>query len=350
MAYTIKYSDGLKPSITVYDGEVNTITDLGILGKNYSRYGEVIGENFLHLLENFSSATAPARPVGGQLWFDQTNKIMKYLDDSVANAGNWKELANMVIAASAPSGVGESDGHFWINDTTGVISVYLNSGWIQIGATGGTRVETRVRLDTVDAPHNTLETIVNNVVVTIVSQDAATWTPKASELDDDGATLLSVGFSSIIQGVNLTSTGGGYYFNGTATTALLADLAERYKADVPMISGTVVELGGTQEITATTTDMSPNVFGIISTAPGLMLNSGAGTDSTHPYVALAGRVPCNVIGTVKKGDRLVTSSFKGVARALGAAEDHTYAHVIGRALVDKINNEIGLIEVVVGVK
>ena len=62
MAYTVDYSDGTKTAITVNDGTIDTTTSLSLVGKNYYGYGEVIAENFLHLLEHFASATAPTNP------------------------------------------------------------------------------------------------------------------------------------------------------------------------------------------------------------------------------------------------------------------------------------------------
>ena len=83
MAYTVDYTDGTKTAILVNDGTVDTTTDLKLIGKNYSRYGEVVAEDFLHLLENFAAGTAPSRPSEGQLWYDNTNNCMKYFDVSV---------------------------------------------------------------------------------------------------------------------------------------------------------------------------------------------------------------------------------------------------------------------------
>jgi hypothetical protein len=91
------------------------------------------------------------------------------------------------------------------------------------------------------------------------------------------------------------------------------------------------------------------VFGIVSSAPGFEMNAGAGTDATHPFVALAGRVPCKVIGEISKGDRLVSSKVPGHAR-VESPEYHTWRQVIGRALEDKTTAGKGTIEVVVGAK
>jgi hypothetical protein len=141
------------------------------------------------------------------------------------------------------------------------------------------------------------------------------------------------------------------YFNqvfATATTALYADVAERFAADEVLVPGTVVELGGTQEITRSQTDLSENVFGVISTRPAYTMNGGAGDDDTHPKVAMTGRVPVLVTGIVRKGDRLV-SAGNGIARAAKPGEATAF-NTIGRSLVDKATPESGTIEAIVTIK
>jgi hypothetical protein len=141
------------------------------------------------------------------------------------------------------------------------------------------------------------------------------------------------------------------YFNqvfATATTALYADVAERFEADELLEPGTVVELGGIKEITRAKTDLSENVFGVISTRPAYTMNGGAGEDDTHPKVAMTGRVPVKATGYIRKGDRLV-SAGDGLARAAAAGEATAF-NTIGRALVDKYTPEIGTIEAIVTIK
>jgi hypothetical protein len=141
------------------------------------------------------------------------------------------------------------------------------------------------------------------------------------------------------------------FFNrvfATATTALYADVAERFEADELLAPGTVVELGGSKEITRAKNDLTETVFGVISTQPAYTMNGGAGDDTTHPAVAMTGRVPVQVIGSVRKGDRLV-SAGNGVARSARAGEATAF-NVIGRALVDKLDPDQGTIEAIVTIK
>lgn len=141
------------------------------------------------------------------------------------------------------------------------------------------------------------------------------------------------------------------YFNtvfAKSTSAQYADVAERFEADEIYAPGTVVELGGSAEITRSTVELSDNVFGVISTQAAYLMNSGAGSDATHPPVAMTGRVPVQVIGIVRKGDRLV-SAGTGLARAAQPGEATAF-NVIGRALKDKLNNNVGIVEAIVTIK
>jgi len=141
------------------------------------------------------------------------------------------------------------------------------------------------------------------------------------------------------------------YFNtvfAQATTALYADVAERFAADEIYEPGTVVELGGSAEITRVKIDASDKVFGVISTRPAFMMNGGAGDNDSHPPVAMTGRVPVIVTGIVNKGDRLI-SAGDGVARAAQPGEATAF-NVIGRALSSKTTAGAGTVEAIVTIK
>lgn len=141
------------------------------------------------------------------------------------------------------------------------------------------------------------------------------------------------------------------YFNrvfATATSALYADLAERFEADEYMPAGTVVELGGEKEITRAREELTDEVFGVISTNAAYLMNGAAGSDETHPPIAMTGRVPVMVTGKVRKGQRLVTAG-NGVARAAKPGEATPF-NVIGRALKNKLDEGVGTVEAIVTIK
>jgi hypothetical protein len=173
-------------------------------------------------------------------------------------------------------------------------------------------------------------------------------------LTTTGAVVSGVSTPSITKtGTNAVGNIGSAssYFErvfATATTALYADVAERFEADELLQPGTVVELGGTKEITRAQQDLSEKVFGVISTKPAYTMNGAAGEDDTHPPVAMTGRVPVQVVGVIHKGDRLV-SAGSGSARAAKPGEATAF-NVIGRALVDKLTPEPGTIEAIVTIK
>jgi hypothetical protein len=99
-------------------------------------------------------------------------------------------------------------------------------------------------------------------------------------------------------------------FAGEASSALYADLAEKYLADGEYPIGTLLSIGGDKEVTATTTKNTDSIIGSVSKNPGFIMNSGleGGT-----LVALKGRVPLRVIGKCNKGDILGVSKMPGVA-------------------------------------
>ena len=131
---------------------------------------------------------------------------------------------------------------------------------------------------------------------------------------------------------------------GTATAAQYSDLAERYETDQMYTAGTVVCFGGNAEITQSTELYDSKVAGVISANPAHLMNAQAGTNETHPAVALTGRVPCKVMGTIRKGDLMVTSAQPGVAMS---ADERVPGTIIGKAIQDYTDGGIGVIEILV---
>jgi hypothetical protein len=135
------------------------------------------------------------------------------------------------------------------------------------------------------------------------------------------------------------------YFNtvfAKATSAQYADLAEQYLSDANYNPGTVVKFGGTQEVTLADQDNDPLIAGVVSSNPAYLMNSGL-IGQYVIAVALAGRVPCQVQGPIRKG-QMIVSAGNGYGRAAVKPEIGT---VIGKAL-ENFDGETGIIEVVVG--
>ena len=102
--------------------------------------------------------------------------------------------------------------------------------------------------------------------------------------------------------------------------------------------------GGEKEVTISSVYATTAVAGIVSTNPAYMMNSEAGSNETHPYIALKGRVPCKICGPVKKGDILVTSNHPGYACAVDQNCLVNSGAIIGKALED-FSEGFGIIEV-----
>jgi len=172
------------------------------------------------------------------------------------------------------------------------------------------------------------------------SNVAMVWDESADEFalvttPEDGTTTGDITISSYanLQVATLT---------GTATQAEYADLAEMYAADAEYAPGTVVVFGGDAEVTADAKDADRKIAGVVSTNPAHLMNSAMEADHTVA-VALTGRVPVKVTGTIAKGDMLVAAG-NGVARA---EADPKMGSVIGKAL-ENFDGAEGVIEVVVG--
>lgn len=250
-------------------------------------------------------------------------------------------------ATSAQSISGLSPTAFMRTDantsTTGTLSV-LNDTGLFVGANSDFRAT--VTGTTVSVQNQTtngnlsIGVNIGGTPTTIIGINGSTGTTtfNGAILNGQGNGVGNIGSSSS-------------YFNtvfAKSTSAQYADVAERFEIDVEQPAGTVVELGGSAEITCSTEELSDKVFGVISTQAAYLMNSGAGTDATHPPIAMTGRVPVRVVGIVQKGDRLV-SAGNGLARSARPGEA-TWSNTIGRALRNKPDTEIGLVEAIVTIK
>ena len=164
---------------------------------------------------------------------------------------------------------------------------------------------------------------------------ASTTSGALTAVKYDGGTLTFNPSSETLAVTNIT---------GTSSQAKYADLAEKYTSDEDYEPGTVVELGGTAEVTQTTRPWSTTIAGIVSTDPAYLMNS----DSEGVSVALIGRVPCKVVGPVRKGEFLVSSRTPGHAEAHKDLHGPPAGSAIGKAIEDKDNDDAGMIEVLVG--
>jgi hypothetical protein len=394
MAYTIVKSDGTVLT-TIADGTINTSsTSLGLPGRNYAGYGQSLDTNFVHQMENFADTTPPANPLRGQLWYNtNTDTLLVCPADGTSNANAWLTLAQSGGSGTTTFGSVTVTGNLQANNitannaftgdtitvrlatvtanatiananvTTGNITT-LNTANINAGA-GNTSTGTITGAWTVNGASsgNALVVTGGNIYATVGIKTDGYYYANGTPFNPTGTygnanvALFLPTYTGTLQpsSINTSNISGGGNINGIWTlgsgarlNATYADLAERFEADAQYDAGTVVELGGDAEITAVVNELSEDVFGVVSNTAAYLMNAGAGDDSTHPPVAVGGRVQVKVIGKVCKGQRLV-SAGNGIARA-AKTDEATSFNTIGRALAHKNTDEIGTVEAFVSIK
>ena len=205
MAYSINKTDGTLLA-TVADGQVDDLsTDITLIGKNYSGFGESLNENFIKLLENFASTSRPDNPIRGQIWFDTSEAKLK-----VYTGTGFVPVSSASISNTQPGQPGAGD--LWFNNISKQLYFYDGTGFILLGPAysqaqglSGFKVETI--LDSLNASRVVTYLYNNGILLGIFAKD--TFSPKSN----------IEGFSgSIIPGFN-AGTLAGFKFNVTATNA-----------------------------------------------------------------------------------------------------------------------------------
>ena len=213
MAYKINNTFGTL-LVTLADGTIDVATtDLTLIGKGYAGFGEKLNENLVKLLENFNNTTAPTNKVQGQLWYDKTNNQL-----NVYTGSKFKPVGSTANSATAPTNAVQGD--LWFDTTNTQLYVYTGSAWTLIGPTtvagsGVTQVITESPEDNTGVKRSILKLVANDTVVGVVSNLA--FTPSSTETL--GAALVSAGFATVAQGIQLSSSVTSAKFRGTATDA-----------------------------------------------------------------------------------------------------------------------------------
>jgi hypothetical protein len=257
MAYKINNTFGTL-LVTLADGTIDVATtDLTLIGKGYAGFGEKLNENLVKLLENFNNTTAPSKKVQGQLWYDKTNNQI-----NVYTGSKWKPVGSATNSATAPTNAVQGD--MWFDTTNTQLYVYTGSAWTLIGPTtvagsGVTQVITESPEDNTGVKRSILKLVTNDTVVGVVSNLA--FTPSSTEAN--GAALITAGFSTIAQGLQLSTSVASAKFRGTSTDS--------------------DALGGTAAANYLRSDSDDTTTGklIIQNDTGLVL--GAGQDVTMSF-------------------------------------------------------------------
>lgn len=256
---------------------------------------------------------------------DSTSGVLSILNDTGMVVGVDSDLTIGVSGSDVTLANATSDGDILVKvNDGGVVSTAMTID----GATN--------RVLVAGAPSDNLGVATKAYVDSAVSGSGALATSGGTMTGD----ILVSGTVNFGSSGNRITTVYATTFNGTSTAAQYADLAENFRPDASYAPGTIVALGGVEEITAVNEELSSNVFGVVSSKPAYLMNSAQ--EGGAP-VAVAGRVPVRVVGMVNKGDRLV-SAGNGMARAAQEDESINAFNVIGRAIQTKTTMEEGTVE------
>lgn len=399
MPYIINKTNGTRITI-LDDAALSKTTSLTFVGRNYSGYGEIINENFLKLLESFSNTTEPTTPITGQLWFDTSLDVKRL---NVYDGSKFKGISNIFVSSNPPSNITEGD--MWWDNINQQLKLYNGSEFKIIGPAASVRAAWETTEEQTDEGTPSLT---QPIIQGVFGGDAIVLVSNEPDFNPVTQSSLVEKFPVVKKGITLygatENTGSskefGYYFWGTAADALVAstatsfaitytttnatfhvpfassstgspqmfsnngitfnpstgvlttiasssryaDLAERYKADNFYDIGSVLIIGGSEEVTETHKRADTAIIGIVSNNPAFRMNELTDNEPMNPYIALRGRVPCKVIGPIKKGSLLVTSSYPGYAEAFRQGDDPNA--VFARSLQD-FSGAKGMIEVMV---
>jgi len=256
---------------------------------------------------------------------DSTSGVLSILNDTGIVVGVDSDLTVSVSGSDVTLANATSDGDILVKvNDGGVVSTAMTVD----GATN--------RVLVAGAPSDNLGVATKAYVDSAVSGSGSLATSGGTMTGD----ILVSGTVNFGSAGNRITTVYATTFNGTSTAAQYADLAENFRPDTSYAPGTIVALGGVEEITAVNEELSSNVFGVVSSRPAYLMNSAQ--EGGAP-VAVAGRVPVRVVGMVNKGDRLV-SAGNGMARAAQEDESINAFNVIGRAIQTKTTMEEGTVE------
>lgn len=391
MPYILNKTNG-QILTTVDDSSLDVTTNINFVGRNYAGYGEAVNENFLKLLENFANNTAPDKPIVGQLWFD-TNGSSKKI--KVYDGKQFKSVPNINVSESKPDSSLSLTGDLWWDSSNKQLNVFDGLSFKIVGPLESARSSWESGEETTSTSEliPVLKGKIGNTPLVVIAKkefnpsvdselaasfpvikpgitlatgytifgtaSTATFSTTASSVVVTSVTTASnhyVALYNTVSGNLRAFTSSSVYFNpgtntfnspnfsGISSSAKYADLAERYEADTVYDLGTVLVIGGEKEVTETHKRADTAIAGVVSANPGYKMNVDAGNDATHPYIALRGRVPCKVIGPVKKGQLLVSSAYPGYAEAFRTGDSSNA--VIGKALQD-FNGAKGLVEILV---
>jgi len=301
MAYTVnRRNSSTSPNqYTVQDGVVNTQTNLNFVGKGYAGYGELIAENFLHLMENFANTTAPDKPIEGQVWYDSATAKLKVYNGSIFQTAG----GNAPYQSTEPPSMAQGD--LWIDSDTGQMYYYNGASSVLVGppsTTGTTNgfVYDSI-LDSSDTTQNITKQFNDGNLVAVISED--TFTPKVS---------LS-GFATIKKGITLSTAISDLKFQGTATdsdalggasaaTFLKSTENDTTSGTLGIVNDTGLTIGADSDLSLRVESSGPVISNVISDSDITFKVNDGGTTTT--LMTMDGSLSFIGIGTTTPSTKL----------------------------------------------
>jgi len=329
MAYKLNNTFGTL-LVTLPDGTVDVATtDLTLIGKGYAGFGEKLNENLIKLLENFNNTSAPTNKQQGQLWYDKTNNQI-----NVYTGTKWKPVGSTTNSATSPSNAVQGD--MWFDTTNTQLYVYTGSAWTLIGPTtvagsGVTQVSAETSPDTTGVNQSYLKLVANDSVVGVVSDRA--FTPNAT--DTTSAALISAGFATVAQGIQLSSAVASVKFRGTATDSdalggvaaanyLRSNAEDTTTERLSIQSDNGIRIGGGNDVTMT---LSSDNFTIAQTTQDkdiiFTVNNGGTTTTLATFDGSSGRLELPSVGDLRvKGNLTVDGTQTIMNTTVLSVEDN----------------------------
>lgn len=251
MSYNVKFTDQDKADITVFDNTSNTDTSLVFPGRNTAGYGQIVAENFLHLLENFASASEPVSPIEGQLWYDSGEDVLK-INDGLS----WKAASGIYKSPTEPSLDSSKEGELWIDTTNQQLRIFNGSRWILVGPSQTSIDGLRYGpvIETVDDSDNNKRSIiifyVSDIPVSIVSKDS--FIPK----------ITIPGFPEIRSGINVNSPQNVSQVNEFEGGSIPKLVGTATSAESLIVSGTSVSIPAAKFLRSDVTNITEKPFNV----------------------------------------------------------------------------------------
>lgn len=217
MAYIINRFGGAQLT-AVEDGTIDQTTDLKLVGKNYSGYGEIQNENFIFLLENFSGSTPPTKALDGQVWYDAGTTKLKFWTGTA-----WKNAGGAEVAPTEPPGLDEGD-LWWNTQTNQLYGKTEENEFVLIGpqaaGDGTTQLISALVLDNADVSHACIIAVVNDEPVYIIADDHFTPAADGSQPVDIQPYAILTNFPYVSKGLTLIKTPGDQAALGTGNAGI----------------------------------------------------------------------------------------------------------------------------------